>query len=126
MKDLQALPPVVTYELKEGDTWARAWVFYEDDGETKLDLTGASVEFSAVKKPGDATPILSFIDQNGKAWVDEAESTIRVHLSRSDTRALAAASDRPIFEVTLTRTDGSTVTVRDGVFAIRPEAYEED
>jgi hypothetical protein len=109
----------VPYDLvaRAGDTFARILTWFEDDGTTPVNLTGASVEWSLVS----GTHEFPYVDVAQASITTAASGIITLTLTPTLTRALFALRRSWSYEVTVTDAGGVRTTLLDGTLSVLRE-----
>ena len=107
-----------TLQARQGDTLSTRLTLKEDDNTTPINLNGCSVEFSIAPVPGGApaqqyttAPEVTIPNANG--------GVILLTLTPTQTRALTQRWY--VYEVTVTFTNSSRLTVLDGALTVEQE-----
>jgi len=110
------------FSTRAGDSFRRTITWLEGDGETAINLTSCSVEFSIVGNNGFK---LSFVD-NANAYIDNAAGgVVKLELTPVNTRALRKSGLSVFkYEITVTFADGFRQTILSGSLTVDREVNE--
>ena len=111
-----SLAPIYALEARQGDTF-RLNLEYKDEDSNPIDLTGCLVEFGLAPAPG-GKPIFQYFSPEF-VTVDGPAGELTIEVPSEDTKRWSQR--RLHYEVTLTFTDDSVLTLLEGRLSIRPE-----
>lgn len=107
--------------FSEGETWRMSMTFYEADGATPLDLTGAEVEWAVAAAMID-TPIASFDTATGIV-IDADPTSGKAEMSIAPAAHAALLPGAYVHQARVVLSDGTALVQFEGALTVRESLF---
>lgn len=103
---------LLNLELEQGATFSKVLTWFQEDGITPIDLTGATARSQWRTSIDDATTLLELTTENNRIKIDPTFGKITLHLTATETAALTFTAAVYDLEIQFAEVSGESYVYR--------------